>query len=76
MLEKAYRINSYDVSPNGLVKVSALQKYMQQLAREDCNSYGATYTNMRENNMVFVITKIGLEITGEIRSEDIITIRT
>lgn len=76
MLEKSYRINSYDVSPNGLVKVSALQKYMQQLAREDCNGCGATYANMRAQNMVFVITKLGLEILKEIHSEDVITIRT
>jgi len=76
MLEKTYRINSYDVSPDGLVKVSALQKYMQQLAREDSNSYGATYSEMRKRNMVFVLTKLGLEIYKEIKSEDIITIRT
>lgn len=76
MLEKAYRITSYDVSPDGLIKVSALQKYMQQLAREDCNLYGATYANLRDDNMVFVITKLGLEIYKEMYSEDVITIRT
>lgn len=76
MIEKTYRITSYDVGPNGLVKVSALQKYMQQLAREDCNGYGATYANMRAANMVFVITKLGLEICKEIQSEDVITVRS
>lgn len=76
MIEKTYRINSYDVNPNGLIKVSALQKYMQQLAREDCNGYGATYARMRSDNMVFVITKLGLEIYSDICSEDVITIRT
>ena len=76
MLEKTYRINSYDVNPNGLIKISALQKYMQQLAREDCDGYGATYARMRGDNMVFVITKLGLELYRDIRAEDVITIRT
>ena len=76
MLEKSYRVASYDVSPDGLIKVSALQKYMQQLAREDCNGYGATYENMRRDNMVFVITKLGLELYTDIHSEDVITMRT
>jgi medium-chain acyl-[acyl-carrier-protein] hydrolase len=76
MLEKSYRIASYDVTPDGLVRVSALQKYMQQLAREDCNGYGATYENMRNDNMVFVITKLGLEMYTDIHSEDVISIRT
>jgi len=76
MLEKTYRISSYDVNPSGLIKISALQKYMQQLAREDCNGCGATYEDMRGKNMVFVITKLGLEIYEDIRSEDVITVRT
>lgn len=76
MLEKTYRIASYDVTPDGLVRVSALQKYMQQLGREDCNGYGATYENMRKDNMVFVLTKLGLEIYTDIHTEDVITMRT
>lgn len=76
MLEKSYRIASYDVTPDGLVRVSALQKYMQQLGREDCNGYGATYENMRRDNMVFVLTKLGLELYTDIHSEDVITMRT
>lgn len=58
MLEQTIKIKSYDVHPNGVVKISALQKYMQQIAREDSDSYGATYAKMRDANMVFVITPL------------------
>ena len=76
MLEQTIKIKSYDVHPNGLLKISALQKYMQQIAREDSDSYGATYKRMREQNMVFVLTKLSLRINRPIRDEEIITIRT
>ncbi len=76
MLQKTYRVQSFDVSPDGRIRISALQKYMQQLAREDCAEYGATYEAMRDRNMVFVITKLGIEFYEDINSEDIITIKT
>ncbi|HBR30690.1 MAG TPA: hypothetical protein DD733_01265, partial [Clostridiales bacterium] len=65
-----------DVGSDGFVKISALQKYMQQLAREDCNGYGATYENMRKDNIVFVITKLGMDIFEDIRSDEVISIKT
>ena len=76
MLEQTIKIKSYDVHPNGVVKISALQKYMQQIAREDSDSYGATYAKMREANMVFVITRLAVEFERPLRDEDIVTIRT
>ena len=76
MLEQTIKIKSYDVHPNGVVKISALQKYMQQIAREDSDSYGATYAKMREANMVFVITRLAMEFERPLRDEDIVTIRT
>lgn len=76
MLEQTIKIKSYDVHPNGVVKISALQKYMQQIAREDSDSYGATYAKMREANMVFVITRLALEFRRPLCDEDIVTIRS
>ena len=76
MLEQTIKIKSYDVHPNGVVKISALQKYMQQIAREDSDSYGATYAKMRDANMVFVITRLAMEFERPLRDEDIVTIRT
>ena len=58
MLEQTIKIKSYDVHPNGVVKISALQKYMQQIAREDSDSYGATYAKMRDANMAVSYTHL------------------
>ena len=76
MLQKAIKITSFDVFPNGQVKPSALQRYMQQLAREDCDQSGCTYENMRAHNVVFVVTKLAIEIKKEIKTEDIIILKT
>ncbi len=76
MLQKAIRITSFDVFPNGTVKLSALQRYMQQLAREDCDQMGCTYAAMRRENMVFVLTKLGIDIRTPIRSGDVLVCKT
>lgn len=76
MLQKAIRITSFDVFPNGSVKLSALQRYMQQLAREDCDQMGCTYAAMRNANMVFVLTKLGLEILDTASAGDVLVCRT
>ena len=49
---------------------------MQQIAREDSDSYGATYAKMREANMVLVITRLALEFRRPLCDEDIVTIRS
>ncbi|MEG1743214.1 MAG: hypothetical protein RR246_03510, partial [Clostridia bacterium] len=61
MKEQTIKITSADVYENGNIKLSALQKYMQQIAREDCDDYGASYENVRALGMVFVITKLAIE---------------
>ena len=76
MFEKPIKITSFDVFPNGTAKPSALLRYMQQIAREDCDAVGCTYPFMRENNTVFVITKLGLELDRPLVSGETITIRT
>lgn len=76
MFEKAVTITSFDVFPNSTVRPSALLKYMQQIAREDCDAAGCTYPFMREQNTVFVITKLGLDLDRPIRAGEIVTIRT
>lgn len=76
MFEKPVTITSFDVFPNSTVKPSALLKYMQQIAREDCDAAGCTYPFMREQNAVFVITKLGLDLDRPIRAGEIVTIRT
>ncbi len=76
MLEKEITVESYDVYPNGVLKPSSLMRYMQQLAREDCDALGATYYFMRSLNTVFVLTKLGIEFARPVRSGESFTLRT
>ena len=76
MLEKKIIVASFDVFPNSTMKPSALQQYMQQLAREDCDAMGYTYKMMREVNMVFVLTKLGMKINKPVFAYDELTVKT
>ncbi len=76
MKEQTISICSYDVLPDGTVKPSALQRYFQQIALDDVSASGATYPAMREHSMVFVLTKLRMEILRPIRSGDTVTLST
>ena len=76
MTETTVKITSFDVFPNGTIKPGALLRYLQQCAREDCDRGGCTYPYMREQNTVFVLTKLGLDLSRPIRSGELLTIRT
>ena len=76
MREEMIRIRSYDVLPDGSVKPSAMQRYMQQIARDDIAAYGATYEAMREQSMVFVITRLRMDFLSEIRDGDELLLKT
>ena len=76
MLEKNITVASFDVYPNSTLKPSALQKIMQQLAREDCDAMGCTYNQMRDVNMVFVLVKLGIDIKKPIFAYDELKART
>ncbi len=76
MIEKKITIASFDVFPNSTVKPSALQQYMQQFGREDCDALGCTYIDMRNVNMVFVMTKMGITFNKPVFAYDELTVRT
>lgn len=76
MIEKIINVASFDVFPNSTIKPSALQRYMQQLGREDCDSLGCTYIDMRNVNMVFVMTKMGIKVNEPVFAYDELTVRT
>lgn len=76
MIERKFSVKSFDVFPNSTIKPSALQHYMQQYAREDCDEFGATYYKMREVNMVFVITKMAIEVKKPVFAYDELTVVT
>lgn len=76
MIERTFTVASFDVYPNSTLKPAALQRHMQQLAREDCDEMGFTYKVMREVNMVFVMTKLGINVKKPIYAYDQLTVRT
>ena len=76
MIETKMTVASFDVYPNSTMKPAALQRHMQQLAREDCDAMGCTYNNMRDVNMVFVMTKLGISVSKPVFAYDELTVRT
>jgi acyl-ACP thioesterase len=76
MIKSKIKIEGYEVFPDGTVKLSALMKHMQQAACDDLDQYGATYANMRADDLVFVIVKMGIVFSGEIKKGDEIEIMT
>ena len=76
MIKKRIKIESYEVGPNGDAKLSSLMKHMQQAALDDCDQYSASYENMREEDLVFVIIKFGIRFFFPIKKNDEIEILT
>lgn len=57
MITIKHIITGYDVLPDGRLKPSAMLKQMQDAATVDANMLGADYVSMRQDDMIFVITK-------------------
>ena len=69
MYIKTIKIASFDVDRNGKAKVSSIMRYFQQIARENLDEFGMTYDFLRENNIVFVLTKYKIKILSNILSD-------
>ena len=73
-IEINMRVESYDVQPNGNLKVSSLLKMLQKAAGDDVNKTQLNYFSLSELNIAFVLTKITLKILHNIKLYDEITI--
>lgn len=69
-------LTGYDVLPDGTIKPSALLKIMQSVATTDATNLGAGYYFLRENNVIFVITKITVEYDRLPRLDEVLEVRT
>lgn len=76
MTEEKYTVQGYDVYPNGVMRLSCLQKYLQQAAAKDADKCGATYANMLKDGIVFIIVKMQYEITEMPRFDTEFTVKT
>ncbi len=51
-------------------------RYFQQIAREDLERFGMSYEFLRDNNIVFVLSKYKIKVYDTIPSETYYTLRT
>ena len=70
------RIESYEVQPNDIIRPSTLFHLFQKAAGDDLDARGMTYNFLRENGIVFVVTKFTLEYFADIHSYDHVTMAT
>lgn len=76
MQESEYGISGYDVTPDGHIKPSALLRYMQSAASDDSEKLGAGYDRLLKEDMVFVMSKVAVELNGDIRFGKMLGVRT
>ncbi len=70
------RIETYDVQPNSLIKMSTLFKMFQKAAGDDFDKTGMTYEVLRSHGIVFVLTKNTVQFYDDIKKYDEVTITT
>ncbi len=76
MTELIFKVQGYDTDPNGVMKLSSLQRYLQQAAAVDSDKCGATYANMKNDGIAFVIIKMQYEISDMPRFDTEFTVKT
>ena len=64
------RVESYDVQPNGNIKISSLLKMLQKAAGDDVNRTSLNYFSLLEKNIAFVLTKMSVKIIEDIKIYD------
>ena len=55
------KIASYDVDQNNCLRISCMMQYFQQIARENLDMFGLTYDFLRENDIVFVLSRYSIK---------------
>ncbi|MBQ7398958.1 MAG: hypothetical protein IJW06_00670 [Clostridia bacterium] len=69
-IEIKMRVESYDVQPNGKIKISSLLKMLQKAAGDDVNRTPINYFALAEKNIAFVLTKMTVKILQDIKVYD------
>lgn len=76
MLVKKITVEIERCNADGKLKLSGLQRYLQDCAGEDFDTYGTTGDEMRKNGMAFVLTRISMDIIQDMYAGDNIEILT
>ncbi|MBR2021044.1 MAG: hypothetical protein IJ939_01275 [Clostridia bacterium] len=69
-IEIKMRVESYDVQPDGKIKISSLLKMLQKAAGDDVNRTSINYFALAEKNIAFVLTKMTLKLLQDINVYD------
>lgn len=64
------RVESYDVQPNGNIKISSLLKMLQKAAGDDVNKTSLNYFSLADNGIAFVLTKMTVKLYSDIKLYD------
>lgn len=67
-------VESYDVQPNGNIKISSLLKMLQKAAGDDVNRTNLDYFTLASHSIAFVLTKMTVKIIKDIKIYDELTI--
>lgn len=70
------KIESFDVQPNGNVKISSLLKLFQKAAGDELLNTPFSFMNLASRNTAFVLTKMTLNIIKDIKIYDEVDIIT
>lgn len=70
------KIQSYEVQPNGIMRISTLFRLFQKVAGDDLDKIGLTYDYLKEKGIVFVLTKMSVKFFSNIKTYDHIEITT
>lgn len=76
MIKCNYKICGYDLTPDGNVKPSTYLKFMQDAANQDAKQLGADYESMKNEGMIFVVSKMKVSLYDVPPFDSTVTVRT
>lgn len=71
-----YEVSSHDVDINNYIKPSLLQRYMIETADHQMRDRRPTYYELFMDGKAFILTRISIEVYGQIRKYDKLDVQT
>ncbi len=76
MIKCDYKISGYDLTPDGNIKPSTYLRFMQDAANEDAKQLGADYKSMKDDDMIFVVSKMKVSLVDAPVFDSTVSVRT
>ena len=68
IFKNSLSVDVHDLDYNGICRTSALMRYMQTAAQNQLTSHGMSYDELKKIRRVFLLSRIKMEFTAEIRA--------